>query len=437
MGKDEKQLNKTRQQFNKAELLYKNKDFKKAGKIFDTVGNSYLKLFEFKLAEESFALAAKSFVNERKYIFALTSYRNAGNICFFLDEFMEAHTYFNSALKIIPRLDNEKERNYNYLLFASLSYLCYLIKALPDQGLTLLKQVKKEVDDSYFKEHMFVRVVTDLIVAIRDKNKIYLDKVEQDFEKYKFTEAEKHLVKRVLLTTRSQISLKTKLTLDKDQYTTKDLMKLGLIIDAKPLLQISNHPFYDYEIDELKITKFNVNHSDNLSTIKKPSLPLIIKPGEQKQVEFGIKPSFQIDDNFIGPIIMSCELDGNYDFILETRVIKPKLISPLPTLDISTKNLRPPLLDKSFPFEILISNKSDGEALDIKIDIEFPDQLKVIRGTTVKQMYSLKTNDSMTWELQLKPLEAGDFTIKMNVSFKDPDQNQLEDVREFPFSIKL
>ena len=437
MGKDQKQLDKARQQFNKAELLYKNKDFKKAGKIFDTVGNNFLKLFEFKLAEESFFLAAKSFTNERKYVFALTSYRNAGNICFFVDEFMEAHKYFNSALKIVPRLDNEKERNSNYLLFASLSYLCYLIKALPDQGLALLKQVKKKVDDFYFKEHMFVRLVTDLIVALRDKNKKYLDKVEQDFESYKFTEAEKHLVKRVLLTTRSQISLKTKLTLDKEQYTTKDLMKIGLTIDAKPLLAISKHPFHEYEIEELKITKINVIHSDNLSTVEKPSLPIIIEPGQQKQVELVIKPNFQIDDNFIGPIIMSCELDGKYDFFLETRVIKPKLISPLPTLDFSTRNLRPPLIDKSFPFEILISNKSDGEALDIKIDIEFPEQLKVMRGTTVKQIYSLKTNDSMTWELQLKPLEAGDFTIKMNVSFKDPDQNLIEYVKDFPFSIKL
>ena len=437
MGKDQKQLDKARQQFNKAELLYKNKDFKKAGKIFDTVGNKFLKLFEFKLAEESFFLAAKSFTNERKYVFALTSYRNAGNICFFVDEFMEAHKYFNSALKIVPRLDNEKERNSNYLLFASLSYLCYLIKALPDQGLALLKQVKKKVDDFYFKEHMFVRLVTDLIVALRDKNKKYLDKVEQDFESYKFTEAEKHLVKRVLLTTRSQISLKTKLTLDKEQYTTKDLMKIGLTIDAKPLLAISKHPFHEYEIEELKITKINVIHSDNLSTVEKPSLPLIIEPGQQKQVELVIKPNFQIDDNFIGPIIMSCELDEKYDFFLETRVIIPKLISPLPTLDFSTRNLRPPLIDKSFPFEILISNKSDGEALDIKIDIEFPEQLKVMRGTTVKQIYSLKTNDSMTWELQLKPLEAGDFTIKMNVSFKDPDQNLIEYVKDFPFSIKL
>ena len=437
MGKDQKQLDKARQQFNKAELLYKNKDFKKAGKIFDTVGNNFLKLFEFKLAEESFFLAAKSFTNERKYVFALTSYRNAGNICFFVDEFMEAHKYFNSALKIVPRLDNEKERNSNYLLFASLSYLCYLIKALPDQGLALLKQVKKKVDDFYFKEHMFVRLVTDLIVALRDKNKKYLDKVEQDFESYKFTEAEKHLVKRVLLTTRSQISLKTKLTLDKEQYTTKDLMKIGLTIDAKPLLAISKHPFHEYEIEELKITKINVIHSDNLSTVEKPSLPIIIEPGQQKQVELVIKPNFQIDDNFIGPIIMSCELDEKYDFFLETRVIIPKLISPLPTLDFSTRNLRPPLIDKSFPFEILISNKSDGEALDIKIDIEFPEQLKVMRGTTVKQIYSLKTNDSMTWELQLKPLEAGDFTIKMNVSFKDPDQNLIEYVKDFPFSIKL
>ncbi len=43
----------------------------------------------------------------------------------------------------------------------------------------------------------------------------------------------------------------------------------------------------------------------------------------------------------------------------------------------------------------------------------------------------------MKWEISLKPLEAGDYNIKIEIKFKDPDQNAIEDTKEFPISIKL
>ena len=101
------------------------------------------------------------------------------------------------------------------------------------------------------------------------------------------------------------------------------------------------------------------------------------------------------------------------------------------------KNLRPPLIGKSFPMEILIENKSEGDALDLNIEIEFPKQLKIIRGTIKKQIYTLGSNDKMTWEIALKPIEAGDYNIKMDIKYKDPDQNQIEETKNFPFPIKL
>jgi len=131
-------------------------------------------------------------------------------------------------------------------------------------------------------------------------------------------------------------------------------------------------------------------------------------------------------------------LDGNLKFFYEiTEILHPHLVSPPPTLDMSIKNLRPPLIGQSFPLEILIENKSEGEALDINIELEFPENLKVMRGTLKKQIYSLRSNESMKWEINLKPLEAGDYSIKIKATFKDPDQNIIGEVKEFPLSIKL
>ena len=87
--------------------------------------------------------------------------------------------------------------------------------------------------------------------------------------------------------------------------------------------------------------------------------------------------------------------------------------------------------------QILVENKSQGEAFDITIEVEFPDEIKLIRGTTKKQMYALRPNEDILWEVSLKPLEAGDHEILFTIHFKDPDQNEIEDIKRFPFSINL
>jgi hypothetical protein len=144
-----------------------------------------------------------------------------------------------------------------------------------------------------------------------------------------------------------------------------------------------------------------------------------------------------MDKPFIGPVHINCNLNSSLVFKYEIKAIEVSLTSPLPTLEVLLKNLRPPLIGQSFPLEILIQNKSEGEALDVKIMVKFPEMLKVMRGTTEKQIYSLRKNEELKWELNVKPIEAGDYIIRVIAKFKDPDQNDIEDIKEFPFSIKL
>ena len=95
------------------------------------------------------------------------------------------------------------------------------------------------------------------------------------------------------------------------------------------------------------------------------------------------------------------------------------------------------LLEQTFPLEVLVENRSEAEALDVNLQLEFPEELKIMRGTTDKQIYSLRINETIKWELNLKPLEIGDYIIKMYMKFKDPDDNLIEEIKEFPFSIKM
>ncbi len=437
MGKYQKMLNKAELQLSKAENLFEAMQYKKAGKTFISAGDIFLKFNEYKLAEESFYNAAKSFAKGEKIDLVLVSLRNAGNVCLFVNDFSEAHDYFKNALDYIPYLKNARNRNYNYILFSTLTYFCLFVKGQQEQGLNLIKKVKKKVDNGYFKENPLIRLVKNLTVATRDINEKYIDNIEDNFEEYEFREAEEKFLKEIMVVAKSQISIATKLKTDKDEYVTNELINLTLSIDASRLLKISAHPYYNYTINKLKVTKLGLTLTDNLTAHEKPSLPLEIKPGQEIQANFVVKPQFQRNESIIGPILLTCELDDKFTFFVKTNELKPKLVSPPAFLEISTKNLRPPLIGQTFPYEILIQNNSKGEALEIDINVDFPKKLKMMRGTTKKQIYSLRMNEKIAWQISLKPIEAGDYVIGVFIKFKDPNGNLIDDTKKFPLSVKM
>ena len=425
-------------QIRKAEKLFKAMQFKRAAKIFDLVGDSYSTAGDFEFARDCYFDAAKCSMEEKKYVIGIDFLRKAGNASLIRNEFMEANQFFREAVKYVPNLRKNSDRNQNFILFSCLSFLCLFVRGEKEEGLKLVKKVKNFVDDKYFKENPLIRLITNLIIVTKEKNEKYVERIKNDFNNLRIREAEVLLVKQALVIANTYTSIKINLKLDKEVYATNEIIDLSLNIDLKPVIEILKQDFYNYEIKELKINKIGITLSDNLITQRRPEVPIYIESNQRKQTNILIKPHFQMENSFIGPISFDFELNGNLFFTYEIpQLLKPSLISPTPSLDISIKNLRPPLIDQSFPLEVLIENRSEGEALNLNIEIEFPEQIKIMRGTLTKQIYSLRSNENIKWELSLKPTEAGDYVIRINSKFNDPDQKLIEATKEFPFPIKL
>jgi hypothetical protein len=267
----------------------------------------------------------------------------------------------------------------------------------------------------------------------------YLEKVEKNFKEYgELKLAEKILIKNVLMVAKISISIVPQLEIEEKQYTTNDTIKLHVEVDTKDLLSFKNDSFYNYEIQKIKILQLRLALSDNLTNQTKVELPINLEPGNLMQLDYVIKPHFLVEGSSIGPIKLTCEIDDKFICYIDSKsVLKPNIVSPPASLDISINNLRPPLIGKTFPLEILIENNSDGEAADLDIKVEFPNELKVMRGTVEKKIYSVKPNENIKWEISLKPIEAGDFEIELYLKFKDQDLNPIEEKKSFPFSIKL
>ena len=435
MGKDQRL--EVKKQLFKAEQLYKAKQLKKAGKNYHLVGNLLLKLDEFEEAKDCFMNSAKIFMEMGRFDTSVELFRQSGEACLHANKFKDANLIYKEALNFIPKLKSEGDRNSNYIIFSVLSYMCSYVKGTPNEGLEFLKRTSKKIGKEFFKEHQLIKLVSEITLALRDNESKYVKKIKDDIGIYKFREAELKLLKLVLLLTQMKLSITTTFNLDKETYTTNEILNLDLKFDTKSLVEITNNSFYQFELNQFNITKFLINLSDNLATNNKPSVPLPIDIGKEIHLPFKIKPHFQVDNSSIGPMVITCELNNDLIFLYETQSIIPNLISPPATLIASIRNLRPPLVDQTFPLEITIDNQSEGEALDLKLNVEFPEQLKIMRGTTNKQIYSLRSNEDIKWEINLKPLEAGDYVIKIFIKFVDPDQNKIEEIKEFPFSIKM
>ena len=425
------------EQFLKGKQLYKARQYKKSGKAFHGAGLSFLEKGDYTQAKTSLINAANAFIETQKYCTSLEMLRLAGETSLLEGDYLGANQVYKDSIEYIANLKKNDEKNENHILFSVLSYLCLFVKGRQEEGLDYLKRTQKKVDNTYFKESNLIRLVTDLTLALRDKNQDHLEKVKQIINNLKLRKSEIVLLKKVILIVQSQIFLDFKLVLDKQEYTTNENVNLTINFNSYPLTQEFKNPFYEYEVKSFEISKISIDLSDNLSLNKKPSFPIDIDLGGNNPIEFLLKPHFQLDKPFIGPVHVTFDVNKNLIFIHDIEAIEVNLTSPLPKLDISLKNLRPPLIGQSFPLQIQIQNNSEGEALDVKISVEFPELLKVMRGTTEKQIYSLRKNEELTWELNIKPIEAGDYIIKVIAKFKDPDQNDIEDIKEFPFSIKL
>jgi hypothetical protein len=435
MGKDQRLA--VEKQILKAKQLYKAKQFKKAGKSYHLAGNLMLKLNEFEKAKLCFMNSSKIFMEIERFDTSLELFRQSGEACLWTNNFGDANLIYKEALNLIPKLKSEGDRNSNYVIFSVLSYMCSHVKGTPNEGLEFLKRTSKNIDKEFFKEHQLIKLVSEITLALRDNESKYIKKIKDNIVNYKLRETELKLLKHVLLITHAKLSIISTFKLDKETYTTNEFLNLDLNFDTRFLLPIVNDSFYLFELNQIKILKFLINLSDNLTTNDKPNVPLPLEIGMETHLYFKFKPHFQVDNSSIGPIVFTCELNNDLIFLYETKSIIPNLVSPPATLTASVRNLRPPLLDQTFPLEIIIENQSEGEALDLKLNIEFPEELKIMRGTTNKQIYSLRSNEDVKWEINLKPLEAGDYIIKIFIKFVDPNQNEIEELKEFPFSVKL
>ena len=435
-GKSPKE--KAEKDFNKAEQLFDAIQYKKAGKYYESAGDTFYEIKDFSSAELSFFNAAKSYIQEERHIDVLNSLRKASNSSLQLKNYAYTQRIFEKAIAYTKKLSKSKEKDNFYITFSVLYYLCTLINGEPEKGVNLIKKIQKRINKDYFKDHSLIHFITNLTIAIRDKKESNLEKILNTFHQVELNQVENNLARITILLVYLQVSTTPELVLDQEQWTIKDLIGVRIKVDKTSIDSIKKNLSFDFQIKQFKIIKVNIAHSDNLTIKEKPEFPLDVLLEKGFNIDFLLKPHFQKDFSFIGPVKIQYKINGKYIGYFENRnEFDLILLSPPTHLEVSIKNLKPPLIDKTFPLEIRIENNSDSEARDLEINLTLPEPLKLMRGTLEKQIYSLGTNETINWKISAKPIEAGDFEIVGDIKYTDPDQNILKERKTFPISIKM
>ncbi len=416
-----------------AEALLAHEKFSKAGKEFRKAGEMFSELNDHKVAEQCFYYAAKSFLSSEKFHDAAEVQRSAANACILLNDYKKAEKYYQVAAKYALRGDNVFEG----ILNGSFAYLCMFIQGQQDRGLEYIKQVKSNVPFDDFKDNRLVQLVRSLTLSIVDRNKEELINLEQTISKYKFRAPEFQVIQRAIVLARVHLSLEIRLQFPKTKYITDETIEFKCDVDTSQLVNITVPPGLDLSVKEVTVKDVGVVLSENLSLKRKPVCPFVLVAGEKKTFDFNLRANYPSEQSYAGPVVLTCGI-GDVVFFAKSPAQPLVVTSPPARLGIFMKPAGTPIIGKTFPMDITLTNESDGEATNIELDIEFPSNLTLMRGLPKKTFYSIAAHEKISFQVALQPSEAGETPIKVTMTFKDADGNVMgPHTAELPFEVKL
>jgi hypothetical protein len=274
-------------------------------------------------------------------------------------------------------------------------------------------------------------------MTIIERDQQELASIEENISKFKFRDSELRVILRAIVLAKVHVALQFELNFDRTQYITDETIEFTCMVDAGQLANIPVPPNIDLSIAEINIQDIGVVLSENLSVKRKPTVPFALHAGEKCPLDFQLRANYPLDSAFVGPIVLTCQV-GEAIFFAKSESQSLVVTSPPAKLGVFMKPNGTPLIGKTFPMEVTVSNDSEGEATNIEIELEFPENLRLMRGLAKKTLYSIAAHNKLSFQVSLQPLEPGEAPIKVTMTFKDADGNVIgPNSAELPFEINL
>lgn len=441
MPNREKLEKKAKVALEKAEILMDNERFKRAAESFRKAGEYFSELSNWKIAEQCFYYASKNYTRlegERNFQRTAVMEREAGKCCIYLNQFQKAQDYFNVSGKTELKAEDKTRPEYATESFC-FAFFCYFLQGEVDEGIEYIKRIKSRISNDLFAKHPLMLVVRRITNAYLKKKESYLDEIIDSLNSLHYDKAEMRLIKETLIVSLATLMMDFTLVVEKQDFERDEIVNVQAKISYDRLKEFENYSVVPRQFNSIEIIDTHIEIGENISTKDRPLLPISLDMTEfiPKSIPYTFRTNFP-GKSFIGPISLILEMDGTYKFELKSNKQEIEITSPQAILGIDLKPLKTPIINQTFPLEVRLSNQSDGNAMQIEVEFEFPEDLRLMRGTNQKTIYSLNPNEDIAWNLQVKAFDVGKIPIKAMVSFSDEDGNKKGPFKaEIPIEINM
>ncbi|NHI93806.1 MAG: hypothetical protein EAX96_15065 [Candidatus Lokiarchaeota archaeon] len=406
MSQKEKEQKKAFEAYENAQKMVAKEKFDKALKEFKKAYEKFTKIGALQQAEKVALRLVENSLIEKRYNVASDALIEVANIALLQDKTSSALQHYKSAINFLvedPKINKPKLS----AEIACLASFILIIKGKFQDGIEFFKkhmEINKfegisEIELISFSESLF-----NTLISKKDnffKNTLVLSK------KLNLRDGEKKLVNKCIQL--SEIYLKSKL-----KFTiNKEVLAVGEEIDLK-IVPISTGPIQILQT----ITKYDTSRFELINEPK----------NTEEEVLFRFKTRLG-GKGIIGPLTFQVKTEDGFEFPLifkkeiEIKPGKGQILVKFPQIfEI--------IQAEKQDIEFVIINEGKGEANDISLEVQFPEQILLVGGSKLKKIHSLPKNANFSLKFLIQALLQGEFEGHYKLNYNDGEK-VLENVGKF------
>lgn len=415
---------------NKAE-----KNLIEAANIYEIIAKNYDDKEAWRLVSENLVEAAKLLLEDEKFVSVARVQQRLAKVALISNQFAAAGDYYNISVKyaLKERKPDPALIMHNSAMYCFVAYL----QAEYEKAMDFLKRILAMFDTSKQKNTQAYAISKRFFGTGLEKKVENLSIDEKVLDREGFSTEEIRIIKiatsvrTFLVESRLTFQLEPSARQD-DEYVASDE------IVAKLVFTPSIDALIKSTTTSMQVKDITVEKSNDLTIINNFALPVDFKDGKDAVLEETFK-SYHSGDNEIGPLVVEFKLG---EFLARKHVdgIKFMIQGRPVNLIINHEILQEPIVDKPFPIKIEIVNDSRGDASNLEVEVQIPEDqpLQVVRGTLIKKFHTMSGGESGSWEIQLIPEEEGKYIIFVTLNYKDSNDEFAEPVKkEIPIDVKM
>ena len=397
----DKELKKALEIYEKAQKMIAKEKFDKALKEFKKALEKFIKVGSLQQAEKVALRLVESSLIEKRYNTASDALIEAANIALLQEKTSSAYQHYKSAINFLvedPKINKPK-------LSAEIACFASFIQVLKGRFQEAIEFFKKQMEINKYdgiSEIALIAFSESLFNTLISKKEEFFSETKEKLRKLQLREGEKKLVQRCIELIEIYLNSKLKFSIN------KDVLAAGEEIELK----VSPLSSKDSKILEVK-TKFD---STRLELMNEPEIL-------EKEAIYHFKTRLS-GKGLIGPLTFQVKTEDGFEFPL----IFKKEVEITPGKGQVTVNF-PKTFEifqaEKTDLEFEIINEGKGEANEISLEIQIPEEILLVGGSKIKKIHSLPTNADFTLKFLVQALLQGQFDANYKLNYND-GENILE-----------